>query len=75
MARTTTDRGCGASPAAAAKLYAASGMLFYASAAAVALLTQVEGVPNAQPEAPIIGGSGEFRYQYMPDLLKLPAGA
>ena len=26
-ARTTTDRGCGASPAAAAKLYAASGML------------------------------------------------
>jgi len=25
--------------------------------------------------APIIGGSGAFRYQYMPDLLKPPAGA
>lgn len=25
--------------------------------------------------APIIGGSGKFRYQYMPDLLKPPAGA
>jgi hypothetical protein len=24
---------------------------------------------------PIIGGSGNFRYQYMPDLLKAPAGA
>ena len=24
---------------------------------------------------PIIGGSGDFRYQYMPDLLKPPAGA
>jgi hypothetical protein len=28
--------------------------------------------PNADP---IIGGSGKFRYQYMPDLLKPPAGA
>jgi len=26
-------------------------------------------------DAPIIGGSGKFRYQYMPDLLKPPAGA
>ena len=25
--------------------------------------------------APIIGGSGKFRYQYMPDLLKAPTGA
>jgi len=25
--------------------------------------------------APIIGGSGDFKYQYMPDLLKAPAGA
>ncbi len=52
-------------------------MLFCASLAvgAAALLVQVEGVPNAQPEAPIIGGSGEFRYQYMPGLLKLPEGA
>lgn len=27
------------------------------------------------PAAPIIGGDGAFKYQYMPDLLKLPAGA
>jgi hypothetical protein len=26
-------------------------------------------------DAPIIGGSGKYRYQYMPDLLKAPAGA
>eukprot|EP00937_MAST-01D_sp_MAST-1D-sp2_P002207 g2207.t1 len=26
-------------------------------------------------DAPIIGGSGKFRYQYMPDLLQAPAGA
>ena len=25
--------------------------------------------------APIIGGSGKFKYQYMPDLVKAPAGA
>jgi hypothetical protein len=25
--------------------------------------------------APIIGGQGAFKYQYMPDLLKAPAGA
>jgi hypothetical protein len=25
--------------------------------------------------APIIGGSGKFKYQYMPELLKAPAGA
>lgn len=25
--------------------------------------------------APIIGGSGKFRYQYMPELLQAPAGA
>ena len=29
----------------------------------------------ATPSAPIIGGWGAFRYQYMPDLMKLPAGA
>jgi hypothetical protein len=27
------------------------------------------------PRAPIIGGSGKFRYQYMPELLKAPPGA
>ena len=26
-------------------------------------------------DAPIIGGSGDFKYQYMPDLLKMPDGA
>ena len=29
----------------------------------------------ATPSAPIIGGWGAFKYQYMPDLMKLPAGA
>ena len=27
------------------------------------------------PPGPIIGGQGRWRYQYMPDLLQLPAGA
>ena len=29
----------------------------------------------AAAAAPIIGGWGKFKYQYMPDLMKLPAGA
>jgi hypothetical protein len=31
--------------------------------------------PAPAPAAPIIGGQGDFKYQYMPDLMKPPAGA
>ena len=33
----------------------------------------LENIPRG--DAPIIGGNGKFRYQYMPDLLQAPAGA
>jgi len=31
--------------------------------------------PTKLGAGPIIGGQGDFKYQYMPDLLKPPAGA
>ena len=33
------------------------------------------GATASPTAAPIIGGQGKFRYQYMPDLLQAPAGA
>lgn len=33
------------------------------------------GSKNSARDDPIIGGSGKFRYQYMPDLLQAPDGA
>jgi len=38
------------------------------------LLASVLGLPT-QDDSPIIGGYGDYRYQYMPDLLQAPAGA
>jgi hypothetical protein len=34
-----------------------------------------EMIATAAGDAPIIGGSGKFRYQYMPDLVQPPSGA
>jgi len=42
------------------------------SVLALGLVCAAVGMPTADP---IIGGYGEFRYQYMPDLLQPPAGA
>merc|ERR1719497_74238 len=38
-------------------------------------LASAAGIVAASAVDPIIGGQGEFRYQYMPELLKPPAGA
>jgi len=37
--------------------------------------TASPGGEKLSDDAPIIGGQGKFRYQYMPDLVKPPAGA
>ena len=39
------------------------------------LLSTLGSALAAAPAAPIIGGQGAFRYQYMPDLLQAPKGA
>jgi hypothetical protein len=41
---------------------------------AEAVKQAVEKLATGSSADPIIGGSGKFRYQYMPDLLKVPTG-
>jgi hypothetical protein len=44
--------------------------------APLAVLTYAAGAAGAAGAAPpIVGGQGKFRYQYMPELLAIPAGA
>ena len=42
---------------------------------ALAAATAATNLLPALPTAPIIGGQGAYRYQYMPDKLVLPQGA